>query len=360
MLDPLLRKFVESTDDAEAARELDILIRDHALPLAASIAGRKLRSYGTEVPGSTTDRDRDDVIGDAMVTLVERLHAARASAEAAAIENFAAYTATVVHSACAHHIRRRYPARARLKNRLRYVFSTGRRLALWRSDDDDLVCGLVEWSGRSPDPAAERSLRCTLEQDRQRWDTMSRPELTDAVVAVVESAGAPIRFDVVVSAAAAAARLVEPRESGDASLTPSAELPHDVLIDQRRFLARVWDEVVQLPVRQRMALLLNLRDVTGGGLLWLLPIAGVATIRQIARVLDIEDAEMATLWSEMPLDDARIGQRLGCSRQQVINLRMAARKRLINRVGGAARSIVGLRRSGANLRPVSASLKGSA
>jgi hypothetical protein len=40
--------------------------------------------------------------------------------------------------------------------------------------------------------------------------------------------------------------------------------------------------------------------------LWLLPIAGVATIREIAGMLDIPEVEFAKLWREIPLDDAAI------------------------------------------------------
>jgi hypothetical protein len=359
-MDPLLRPFVESTDEAEAARELDILIEQHALPLARTIAGRKLRAYRSEGPAASVARDREDVVGDTMVTLVQRLRAARESAEGAAIENLAGYTAAVVHSTCAHHIRRRYPARARLKNRLRYVFSTERRLALWTSDNDELVCGLSESSGARGDPAAERRLTGILEEDQQPWDTMSRRELTATIVDVLVSAGAPVDFEALVGAAVDAARVIEARETGDTDLAAASEPSPEVRIDQRRFLRRVWEEVSQLPLRQRIALLLNLRDPNGAGLLWLLPIAGVATMRQIARVLEIHDAELAGLWRDIPLDDATIGRRLGCTRQQVINLRMAARKRLVNRIGAAAPLSTEIRPREANLGPVSPSLKGSA
>jgi hypothetical protein len=94
--------------------------------------------------------------------------------------------------------------------------------------------------------------------------------------------------------------------------------------------------------------------------LWLLPVAGVATIRQIAGVLEIHDAELAALWDDLPLDDATIGLRIGCTRQQVINLRMAARKRLTNRLEAIQTSAIGGRRRRANLAPVSVSLKGGA
>ena len=46
--------------------------------------------------------------------------------------------------------------------------------------------------------------------------------------------------------------------------------------------------------------------------------------------------EFAALWNELPLADNAVAARLGCTRQQVINLRMAARKRLGHRLEGAS------------------------
>jgi len=288
------------------------------------------------------------------------LHAARGGDSEAPVENFVNYAAAVIHSTCAHHLRRRYPERARFKNRLRYVFSTEPRLALWTTEHDELACGLAEWRGRSVDPAFVRTLRGLFEAGGPRWAALSRTELTEATIDLVVAAGGPVDFETFVGAAACAAGVIEPRHTCDPLDLASREPAQDVVIDQRRFLARVWDEVGALPLRQRVALLLNLRDQAGAGLLWLLPIAGVATVRQIAGVLEIPDIEFARLWREIPLDDATIGQRLGCPRQQVINLRMAARKRLTNHVGGLTSPAVGVRGPQANLSRISASLKGSA
>ena len=350
MLDPLLVRFVEAPDLACAEQELQDLVERHALPLAEAIVARKLRAFTT---GGTAFEMRDphDVVADALTALVERLWRLR-DGDADPIVSFESYTATVVRSACAHEIRRRHPQRARLKNRLRYIFSTDRRLALWTADDE-LVCGRAEWRGRPVERAAEQALaRRQVEED---WLSMERDRLTRAIVGLVEGCAGPTGFEAFV--ASASARVVEPRGVVDASFVASTRAPDpEEAIDQRRLLAQIWDEVGTLPVRQRLALILNLRDPKGSGILWLLPIAGVATIREMARVLEIPPDEFFKLWREIPLDDAAIAARLGCTRQQVINLRVSARKRLLNRVGrvfGHAGE-----RTGGNLLPFSTSLKG--
>lgn len=356
MLDPLLRPFVDAVEERDAERELNDLIERHALPLANAIVAHKLRSYNRDASGRSEIQDRQDVVNDALTMLVERLRRAR-TGEGAAIEDFENYAAMVVYSACAHQIRRRHPERARLKNRLRYVFSTDSRLALWMRND--LVCGLGEWRGRPAEHAAERTLRGLVETDPRDWMSMDRAHFTRAVVDRITQCGGPTDFETFVGALAA--RVMEPREVADASLAMSSPEPaQDRVLERRRFLEQVWDEVRDLPVRQRVALLLNLRDADGSGILWLLPIAGIATIRQIAFVLEIQDDEFAKLWRELPLDDAAIACRLGCARQQVINLRVSARKRVLNRVTRWLGSAAGRERKRANLVPVSASLKAGA
>jgi hypothetical protein len=83
--------------------------------------------------------------------------------------------------------------------------------------------------------------------------------------------------------------------------------------------------------------LLNLNDSAGGDIQlfdWL----GIASIREIALALEMDPDVFAELWKELPLEDARIARELGISRQDVVNRRSSARKRLARRMkemGGA-------------------------
>ena len=76
---------------------------------------------------------------------------------------------------------------------------------------------------------------------------------------------------------------------------------------------------------------MNLRDSGGNGLIDLLISANVSSFSQLAGALSMTLEELAGLWNDLPLDDARIAARLGLERQQVINLRKAARARLARR-----------------------------
>src|SRR5262249_22092791 len=97
-------------------------------------------------------------------------------------------------------------------------------------------------------------------------------------------------------------------------------------------LRELWKEIGELPRNQRVALLLNLRAEGEKCAMELFPLAGVASMREIAALLEIPAEEFALLWTRLPLDDRSIAERLGVSRQQVINLRKSARKRLERRM----------------------------
>ena len=99
-------------------------------------------------------------------------------------------------------------------------------------------------------------------------------------------------------------------------------------------LQRLWTEICELPVRQRFALIMNLRDAQGGDLASLLPLTGVCSFREIAEALDLHPDRLAELFGELPLDDATIAGHLGITRQQVINLRKSARERLARKMRG--------------------------
>jgi hypothetical protein len=117
------------------------------------------------------------------------------------------------------------------------------------------------------------------------------------------------------------------------SLPDDSAAAPDLVLDRQRAVERLWAEIEALPIRQRLALLLSLRERQGSSLLWVFPLTGVASIRRIAAVLEMDAVELSGLWNRLPLDDHAIADRLGTARQQVINLRSAARKRLGNRLG---------------------------
>ena len=104
------------------------------------------------------------------------------------------------------------------------------------------------------------------------------------------------------------------------------------VLTHREHLERLWGEIRELPPRQRAALLLNLRDDEGRGMIELWPQTGIAPLADLARALELTEAALRELWPTLPRDDQWIAERLGVTRRQVINLRKCARERLARRL----------------------------
>lgn len=96
----------------------------------------------------------------------------------------------------------------------------------------------------------------------------------------------------------------------------------------RQMLELLWSEIGALPLPQRRALLLQVHDENGGSAIHLLVFTGVATLDEIAAVLDYTRAEAEALWDRVPMPDLAIAGLLGITRPQVISLRRSARERL--------------------------------
>jgi hypothetical protein len=61
---------------------------------------------------------------------------------------------------------------------------------------------------------------------------------------------------------------------------------------------------------------------------------GIATLRQLAAALEMSAESLAETWNELPMEDSRIAELLGLTRQQVINARKSGRERLARRLKG--------------------------
>jgi hypothetical protein len=311
-MDSVLDAFVTARDQADAEQELERLLMFHSAAIVRRIIARRLGS----------SHDGDDVESQVMLQLMLRLRQGKSDDTLRCIETFAGYVAAAAHHACDHHVRRMHPARWRLRNRLRYLLEHDARFAIWKAPDGEWLCGRAEWR-------AQKAAASSLSPDVL---TEPRREAGELLLQMFGSSGAPMELSHVVDLAAAAWSVpaVEMADARVIDTLQDRQAAIDDELGQRRKAARVWCHVCELPLRQRQALLLNLRD--DGLALFLL--TGIATLATLASALEMSPGALAELWNDLPMPDRAIAARLGCTPQQVINLRMAARKRLANRLAG--------------------------
>jgi hypothetical protein len=344
-IDPSLLPFLTAADENDAERQLSGIISAFS-PTIKAIVRSKLRVSLDPADGSRKNQDALEVIGDINALLLAQLRGLKSNPSDRTISNFGGYVAVVTYHACYQYLRRIYPERWRLKNKLRYLLTHRSTLALWESNEGELLCGLV-WQ-------RDQTVACNLSAASQqvheellelRPPTRRRQEvpprmLADLVTAIFQRVQGPVLLDDLVNIVADLCGIEEHAATegdepyGKAESGQLAEVNVTTAMEQRIHLEQLWKEICQLPARHRAAILLNLRDSKGRGVITLLPLTRVATIRQVAGALEFPLEEFARVWKELPWDDKRIAQHLGLTRQQVINLRHSARVRLARQLKG--------------------------
>ncbi|HKQ51793.1 MAG TPA: hypothetical protein VJT74_05455 [Pyrinomonadaceae bacterium] len=134
--------------EAEALDILTDVIRVHAEPVIKAIIRHKLRVFLDGSGVGHAAQEAEDVESDVVLNLLTKLRELKADPRARAIGNFRSYVAVTTHHACHEVLRRKYPQRWRLKNRLRYLLTHHEAFALWGDENEDWLCGFSAWRER--------------------------------------------------------------------------------------------------------------------------------------------------------------------------------------------------------------------
>ena len=326
----LLREFISSPDTETSEAALAELLSQHAEPQIRRILKQKLTLAGVR-----ERQDFGDLCAEVLSELLSRLRQIR-SAGGEGIQNFSSYASVTTYRAYSDYLRRKYPQRHRLKTQLRYLFQSDHRLKIWETDERIWLCALAARLEAQRQkrivPLIEEMHELSVRRNLSKH--LARPG--DYIAKLLESFIGPVELNDLVAVVASLWGIRDPAAATWEEAEAAASVTHNEgaasRLETKEWLARLWAEVCTLPVPQRHALLLNLRDATGGSALTLAPLSGIASIAQIADVLEIPGVELASLWNRLPLDDLQIAERLNVTRQQVINLRKSARARLTRRL----------------------------
>lgn len=317
-------------NEVQAEASLSELIHEQKESTIKEIVRSKLRVSLSQTDSSHNNQEALDLVTDVQTTILSSLRNLKHGSSSKAIADFGGYVATMTYNACHQLLRRKYPKRFQLKNKLRYLLSHDAKFALWQTDNDWL-CGLAAWRG------AKRSTidLSNIEHARQKFKgsaPSNRQDLIDLISKTFELLTGPILLDEFVSLVFDQLQIREDVMVEEDASEKSSEPDSLIQLESRGQLEALWKEICDLPLRHRIALLLNLRDRRGADALELFHLTRVAGIREIAKSLDFQPEEFASIWNKLPLDDAAIADHLGLKRQQVINLRQSARARLARRL----------------------------
>lgn len=275
-----------------------------------------------------------ELIGDIQASLLAALQPER---NGNGLVNIEAYATTVTRNACSQYLREKFPVRTNQESALRYFLSHTDGLDVWQDEVKRWLCGRAEWRNDSAAPVPINGAA----SDVKVSGGTNREKYTAIVEAVFNTAAAPVLLDDMVDHVMVLLGIGERIEIGDSSdtfddsglnLIQSLDESVQSHLETVARLKVIWNTIRAMPAVNRKALLLNLKD-TGGGLLAVLPLNGVADVSEIAEALKLSLEEFESIWETLPWSDLQIAEHLGMTRQQVINLRQSARARLIRLTG---------------------------
>jgi DNA-directed RNA polymerase specialized sigma24 family protein len=342
--DPALIPFLQAHDECEADEVLARLISEEVYPLVKQIVSFKLRACSVN-GNHRNPNDVEDLCNETLVNLLARLSEIRACRVHEGVRNFRGYVAVTAYRTCYEYLRRKYPQRHSLKNKLRYLLTHRPGFALWETDEGEWMAGLSGWSRHTPTGPRVTSMEVLRDNTRasgQRPPTLTvtaGANLMELLTSIFQRSGCAIELDELVGIVAEAWKIKDQPFSSKndderATLEDVAdERRHiDREVDRRMYLERLWTEISLMSPGHCAALLLNLKDAHGASAIELFLITGVASFKQLADALGRTEEWLATIWNHLPVDDLTIAEHLGVSRQQVINLRKSARQRLTKRM----------------------------
>jgi hypothetical protein len=340
--DPVLDPFLRAATSAGTERELQRLLEMEAAPVMRQVLQRDARrrsgeeSFGN-FASSDNATDWEDVLSGAREELIRQLTRLRMRERTEPIANFRGYVSAVTYSVWAEHLRRAYPARSMLLNRLRYLLENRtkqRGFAIWDGPTGERWCGFARWNGQTPIKDSAKLQRLMVEPLAAAADAVGTADFKSLdppllLAKIFSWLDRPIELRHLLDVMAELLEISDRKESlsGDSaynlSLTTVDPSPSPIeALKWREYLRWLWQEMDSLSIPQRKAFLFHsevARDFE---------ILGIASMRKIAALLEIAAEEIAQIWNDLPLPDLTIAKQMSLERQQVINLRRVARDRL--------------------------------
>lgn len=344
--DSILLPFLLTSDESEAESLLADLISKYAAPAVEGIVRSTLGQLAAPElnHGAQETQDTEDIVGEVNIRILDRLRRLKESANEDTINDFRSYVAATAHNACHNYVRGKYPNRTRLRNKLRYILMHHPDLALWQGADGKWIGGLSQW--REQPRSATSGWINEARMDPERFIKGGpASDVIELLREIFTSAKAPIHMEDLVSLAAEILRITDVPPANDVQLEylkpnnlTANYVDPAVEEGQRLHLKYVWDQIMELPEAQRVALLLAVRDGTRTSIAVLLSESRIASFREIAEAVGMSANDFAQIFLDLPLDDNEISKRLSVTRQQVISYRQSARRRLLRRMKSLGQS----------------------
>lgn len=324
-------------DDTGITVWLSELYRDKIEPIIRRHFASKFRVSLRPDDEARNNQDALELVSETKLLVLQKLSSS-ANGNAPDVRDLEAYVRTVASNVFNQYLRRKYPRRLSVKNQIRYLLGHHDSFAIWQGNGGEWTCGHKKDSSVLVARQISLTEEERIELRSKASNTRGRAKaIVEFITHFFSLHPTPILFEDLVEISCEVLQIDEPVDIAEpenlADLCSTAgELSALDVLEDTQFVRRLWEAVQELPIKHRVALLLNFKDDAGESLITMLPVMRIASVRQIADGLGFTHEEMAAAWNELPWDDNRIAERLGVTRQQVINLRQSARQMLRRKI----------------------------
>lgn len=237
---------------------------------------------------------------------------------------------------------------------INYLLTCNEGFALWTDEQGMRFGGYKAWQEKKVSPANETRIKTILADPiaaakrglkrREKKQSLVQTSPVEILQALFDEAEGPITYDdlelifepYINLLQATPSEGTEVRGFGTSQDDESSEVldPNDPQADVQRdvsnrdFVRILLKLARDLSYEQKTALLLNLKD----GDIRQIVCMGIATIDEIALLLEMTEEQLKSIWYKLPLNDEAIASRLGATVLQVKSLRAAAMRTLQERL----------------------------
>jgi RNA polymerase sigma factor (sigma-70 family) len=340
-MDQLLLPYLQASDESERQQHLDELLMVHAAPVVRQALRRRLGFYVDQRGINPHNQDAEDLYQEIMAKIVQALQDLRGASTKTDIQNLKQYVSRIATNACNDVLRTKSPARARLKNNLRFLLTHHRDFAVWKLETETLA-GFAVWRDTSPSESSQRELFDAEERlahfraTRFRNQNVNQVPITTVVAELLSWIASPVELHVLVNLVAL---LLDVKDQPVQSLDDQAlsyleariadgTVHSSSRLEEQALLRSLWQSVRELSAEQRDVFCFGFEDQNGRDLFTVLLEAEIVTFRELSQRLGRSTEAIVGLWAKLPMDDQAIADELGTTRTQVYKWRFRALQRL--------------------------------
>jgi RNA polymerase sigma factor (sigma-70 family) len=237
---------------------------------------RRLGFYVDQRRINPHNQDAEDLFQEIMTKIVQALHDLHSPRANTDIQNLKQYVARIASNACNDVLRTKSPARARLKNNLRFLLTHHRDFAVWKIEGETLS-GFAAWRDTTQSESSQRELFdiegtiATFRSTQFRNEGIKQVPLTRVVAELFRWVGSPVELDSLVNAVATLLDVKDfPDETIDENNVEHAEaliaentVTTGSRLEEQALLRELWQALRELSAQQRDVFCFGFEDQSG-------------------------------------------------------------------------------------------------